>query len=152
MKLKILGLIPSGVAKDPLPIHRPTRLTIKNNMWWKSGFRVLEILSLMRNDFFWSRHLLFIFNFEMGKIKNKNPSITLVRKKRPTKLDFWVQGSSYLSRRYLIRGSTPLSSKFGLYQWIGYTGAYGLKISQSPLPPGYKDDKTHSILVGIQHA
>ena len=59
-------LILDCYSVDSPPIHRPMRLVIKN-MWRKSGFRVLENRSPMRNDFVWSRQLLFIF--EMGKIK-----------------------------------------------------------------------------------
>ena len=59
----------------------------------------------------------FIFLFlKWGKSsKNKNPSMTPVKKKRSTKLDFWVRESGYLSARYLRQGNTLLSPKFGLY-------------------------------------
>ena len=68
---------------DPSLIHRSTRLTIKNNnMWRKNGFRVLENLSLMRDGFVRSCHFLFLF-LKWGKLsKNKNPSMTPVKKKR----------------------------------------------------------------------
>ena len=59
----------------------------------------------------------FIFLFlKWGKSsKNKNTSMTPVKKKRSTKLDFWVRESGYLSARYLMQGNTLLSPKFGLY-------------------------------------
>ena len=101
-------------------------------MWRKSSFQVLENPSIQGTVFAWSFHLLFIFIFQTRKIKNKNPLMTPVRKKQSTKLDFWVRGSGYLLEKYLIQGSTPLGSRSGLYQWIGYIGAYGSKIGQFP--------------------
>ena len=51
---------------------------------------------------------LTFFFFKWGKLsKNKNPSLTLIRKKQSTKLDFWVRESGYLLGRFLMRGSTP---------------------------------------------
>ena len=82
-------------------------------MWRKSGFRVLENPSRQGTVFAWSCHLLFIF--ETGKIKNKNPLMTPIRKRQSTKLDFWVRGSGYLLEKYLMQGSTPLGSRSGLY-------------------------------------
>ena len=72
MKPEILGLIPSGVA-NLWTLTRSTgqtRLAFKrkerNEKVW--GFPVLKNPPL-RNGVVWSRHLLFIFVFKMGKIK-----------------------------------------------------------------------------------
>ena len=108
------GLHISGIVDPPL-IHQLMRLVIKN-MWRKSGFRVLENSSSMKNGFVWSCHLFFYFFFKWGKLsKNKNPSMTPVKKKRSTKLDFWVRELGYLLGRYLMRDNTPLGPGFGFY-------------------------------------
>ena len=60
-------------------------------------------------------YFLFLF-LKWGKLsKNKNPSMTPVRKKQSTKLNFWVRRSGYLLGRYLMRGSTFLGPRSGLY-------------------------------------
>ena len=120
MKPEILGSIPSGVA-NLWTLTRstgPTRLAFKrkerNEKSW--CFPVLKNPSLVRNGVVWSRHLLFIFFFKWGKLsKNTKPLMTLVWKKRSAKTRFWVRGSGYPLGRYLMRGSTPLGPKLGLY-------------------------------------
>ena len=62
----------STLPMDPHPIHRPAWLVVLKQMTWmwrKSGFRVLENPSRQGTIFVWSRHLLFIFIYEVGKIK-----------------------------------------------------------------------------------
>ena len=101
----------------PLP-DPPTSMTreLKQMMWRKSGFRVLKNSSQWRTVLFGvATYFLFLFLNGENLSKNKNPSMTPVRKKRSAKTRFWVRGSGYLSRRYLMRGSTPLGSKLGLY-------------------------------------
>ena len=82
-------------------------------------FRVLENLSPRRNGFALESPLTFYFIFfflnRENEVRTKNPSLTKVRKKRSTKLDFWIRGSFYPLGRYLVRGSTPLGPKLGLY-------------------------------------
>ena len=47
----------------------------------------------MRNDSVWSRHLLFIFiYYGENQVRTKNPSLTLVKKKRSTKTKFLGSG------------------------------------------------------------
>ena len=61
--------------------------------------------------------LTFYFLFLNGEnlSKNKNPSMTPIKKKRFAKTRFWVRGSGYPLGRYLMRGSTPLGPKLSLY-------------------------------------
>ena len=100
---------------DRPPIHRSAWLAIKN-MRRKSGFQVLENPSPMRTVLFGlATYFLFLFLKWEKLSKNKNPLMTLVKKKRSAKLDFWVQGSGYLLGRYVMRGSTPLGLGFSLY-------------------------------------
>ena len=71
----------------PYPIHEPARLTINR----KKGvdFQALKNLSPVRNGCIWSFHLLFIFTYyRENQVRTKNPSLTLVRKKRSTKTRF----------------------------------------------------------------
>ena len=111
-----------------------SRIKIIKGVWRKSVVFKFWKIHPDEGRFLFGVATYFLFLIlKWGKLsKNKNPSITLVRKKRPTKLDFWVRGSGYLSRRYLIRGSTPLGPKSDLYYWIGYIRAYGSKITQFP--------------------
>ena len=94
-------------------------LWIKIVMWvWRKSV-VFEFWKIHPNKgrflFGVATYFLFLF-LKWGKLsKNKNPPMTLVRKKRSAKLDFWVRGSGYLSGRYLIQGSTPLGPESGLY-------------------------------------
>ena len=68
-KPKILGSIPNGVAN----LWTLTRSTNSVTRYFKgekeSWFLSLEKFVPMRNDFVWSRHLLFIFIFKWGKFK-----------------------------------------------------------------------------------
>ena len=68
---ELIGSLMTYEIVDPSSIHWPAQLAILKNMYGgkKCGFRVLENSSPMRNGFVWSRHLLFIFIFEIGKIK-----------------------------------------------------------------------------------
>ena len=57
------------------------------------NFRALENPSPVRNDFGWSRHLIFIFIFKIGEIKKKKkPSLTPIRKKRSMNTRFLGSG------------------------------------------------------------
>ena len=60
-------------------------------------------------------YFLFLFLKREKLSKNKNPSMTPVKKKQSAKLDLWVWGLGYLLGRHLMRGSTPLGLGFGLY-------------------------------------
>ena len=70
-------------------------------------------------------YFLFLFLNGENLSKNKNPSMTPVRKKRFAKIRFWVRGSGYLSGRYLMRGSTPLgpelvsTNELGIWEHMG---------------------------------
>ena len=72
MKLEILGSIPSGVA-NLWTLTRSTgstRLAFKRKERMKKlSFPFLKNPPSVRNSVVWSRHLLFIFIFKMGKIK-----------------------------------------------------------------------------------
>ena len=93
---------------DPHPIHRLTRLVILK-VKGKTGFRVLKYSSQRGTVLFGvATYFLFLFLNGENLSKNKNPNMTIVRKKRYAKTRFWVRGSGYLSGRYLMRGSTPL--------------------------------------------
>ena len=132
----MLGKIPEVYIDDIVdspPIHRSARLAI-NNMWRKSVvFEFWKICPQWGIVLFGvTTYFLFLFLKWRKLSKNKNPSMTPVKKKWSAKLDFWVRGSGYLLVRYLMRGSTLLSLEFCLYYWIGYIGAYGSKINQSP--------------------
>ena len=76
-------------------------------------------------------YFLFLFLNGENLSKNKNPNMSPIRKKWYVKTRFWVQGSGYLSGRYLTRGSTPLGPELDLYSWTGYMGAYESKIKQT---------------------
>ena len=102
-----------GPSPDP-----PTGTTceLKQMMWRKSGFQVLKNLSQWGMVLFGvATYFLFLFLNGENLSKNKNPNMTLVRKKWSAKTRFWVWGSGYLSRRYLMGGSTPLGPELGLY-------------------------------------
>ena len=103
------------IIVDPYPIHLPTRLAILK-VKGKAGFRVLKNSSQWRTVLFGvAIYFLFLFLNRENLSKNKNPSMTLVREKWYAKTKFWVRGPGYLSGRYLMRGSTPLGPKLGLY-------------------------------------
>ena len=111
---KTKHLVTKGICGS-YPIHTPTRLAINRKK--RVDFRVLKNPSPVRNGFFLSLHLLFIFiYYDKNQVRTKYPSLTPVRKKSGhRKLDFWVRGLGYLLGRYLMRGSTPLSLELGLY-------------------------------------
>ena len=119
MKPEILGLIPNGVANLwTLPRSTDWRDSrIKTNMWRK--YVVYEFWKIHpdKGRFLFGVVTYFLFLFlKWGKLsKNKNPSMTPIRRKWSVKLDFSIWGSGYLSGRYLIGGSTPLGPKSGLY-------------------------------------
>ena len=72
MKPEILGSIPSRVA-NLWTLTRstgPAQLAFKRKERMKKlSFPVLKNPPSVRNGVVWSRHLLFIFVFKMGKIK-----------------------------------------------------------------------------------
>ena len=106
-----------NVTMDPSPIHRPMRLAIENKInREKMVFKFWKIRPWWGTLLFGvATYFLFLFLKWRKLSKNKNPSMTLVKKKHFAKLDFWVRGSGYLLERYLMQGSTLLSSEFALY-------------------------------------
>ena len=89
------------ITMDPHPIHQPARLIILK-VKGKVGFRVLKNSSQWGMILFgFATYFLFLFLNGENLSKNKNPSMTPVRKKWSAKTRFWVRGSGYLSRRYL---------------------------------------------------
>ena len=90
---------------------------IKTTMWRKSVVYEFWKIHPDKGRFSFGVATYFLFLFWNGEnyVKTKNPSMTPVKKKRSIKLDFWIQGSGYLLRKYLMQGSTPLGLGFGLY-------------------------------------
>ena len=91
----------------PYPIHGPARLAFK----WKENvkrkcrliFEFWKIRPRGGTVLLWSRHLLlFLFLSGENQERTKNPNDSSMEKSGLRKLDFWVQGSDYLSGRYFI--------------------------------------------------
>ena len=109
---------------DPHPIHRPTRLAILK-VKGKVGFRVLKNLSQWGTVLFGVvTYFLFLFLFLNGEnlSKNKNPSMTPVRKRRSRKTRFWVRGPRPGTRSLLMNwvyGSIWVKDQtnLGLKKW-----------------------------------
>ena len=92
---------------DHYPIHGPAQLAFKwkENLKRKCGliFEFWKIRPQGGTVFLWSRHLLlFLFLSGENQVRTKNPNDSSMEKSGLRKPDFWVQGSDYLSGRYLI--------------------------------------------------